>query len=195
MIATKGYLFRWLCSWIARAISSFPVPVSPVIRTGEGLFAIRRIIRWTSMIAGLVPIMPSKYRFSLDNSLRSSEIRIKNPVICPLTRIARVEIFVAMFAIVTLFSNRSFPSMIRFTTADGKICHREEEVISQILSRFAASWLYWRITPWASVRRTGCSQSSIMGIRLESRFAGPRPPEIERIWPPNRFAISVIAFR
>lgn len=59
-MATKGYLLRRLCSWMALAISSFPVPVSPVISTGVGLSAIRRIILWTSEMAGLVPMIPSK---------------------------------------------------------------------------------------------------------------------------------------
>ena len=31
---------RWLCRWMARAMSSFPVPVSPVMSTAESVGAV-----------------------------------------------------------------------------------------------------------------------------------------------------------
>ena len=37
LITTNGPLRYWLCRWIACATSSFPVPLSPVIRTGTSV--------------------------------------------------------------------------------------------------------------------------------------------------------------
>ena len=57
LMAIKGLSNRELFMWIVRAASSFPVPLSPVIRTFRELsltFSINFII---SRILGLVPIM------------------------------------------------------------------------------------------------------------------------------------------
>ena len=59
-MAIKGYLLRPLCSWMARAMSSLPVPVSPVMSTGVGLSAMRLMTFCTGVRAGLEPMIPSK---------------------------------------------------------------------------------------------------------------------------------------
>jgi hypothetical protein len=41
----KGSVRRSLKSWIALAISDFPVPLSPVIKTGRSVFRTRAINR------------------------------------------------------------------------------------------------------------------------------------------------------
>ncbi len=55
MTATKGSLATWEYSWMARATSSLPVPVSPVIRTGASEAAERPICFQIASIAALVP--------------------------------------------------------------------------------------------------------------------------------------------
>ena len=57
--ATNGRSARALPAWIARAASSFPVPVSPVMRTVPAAGAARRISSFTCCIAGLVPTSAS----------------------------------------------------------------------------------------------------------------------------------------
>ena len=57
---TNGLSRRWLLKWIARATSSLPVPLSPVIMTVEGLSAILRMVSNTSTIRPLLPMMFSK---------------------------------------------------------------------------------------------------------------------------------------
>ena len=51
---------RGLRSWMARAISSLPVPVSPTIRTHARDGATRRVVRATSRIAAPEPITPGR---------------------------------------------------------------------------------------------------------------------------------------
>ncbi len=50
---TRGPFARGLAAWIAWAISSFPVPVSPSSRTGASAFAARR----TSSATGRSPLL------------------------------------------------------------------------------------------------------------------------------------------
>ena len=54
---TKGLLARWLFLWIASAMSSLPVPLSPVIRTEALVLAMRWTIVSTSAKALLSPII------------------------------------------------------------------------------------------------------------------------------------------
>ena len=56
----KGRSRRGLKLWIARAISSFPVPVSPKMRTVEPLGATTLICLHKARIAALRPMIPSK---------------------------------------------------------------------------------------------------------------------------------------
>ena len=55
---TNGPLPRGDSSWIALAINSFPVPVSPTSNTEAFDTATRRVMAYTSCIAGAVPIRP-----------------------------------------------------------------------------------------------------------------------------------------
>ena len=57
LIATNGRSARRLLLWIARATSSLPVPLSPVISTVESLGATRPMRRKSARITGLSPIM------------------------------------------------------------------------------------------------------------------------------------------
>jgi len=57
---TKGLSRRKLLKWIARATSSFPVPLSPVTMAVEGLSAILRMVSKTSAMTPLLPMMFSK---------------------------------------------------------------------------------------------------------------------------------------
>ena len=45
---------------MAWASSSFPVPVSPSSNTGESVLALRRAVRLTARLAGLVPMKCEK---------------------------------------------------------------------------------------------------------------------------------------
>ena len=49
---TNGLSRRWLLKWMARATSSLPVPLSPVIMAVAGLSAIFRMVSKTSTIRG-----------------------------------------------------------------------------------------------------------------------------------------------
>ena len=79
---TKGLSRRGLLKWMARATSSLPVPLSPVIITVDGLSAILRMVSKTSTMRALLPMMFSKlcwvssclrrYWFSSRRRLRSS---------------------------------------------------------------------------------------------------------------------------
>ena len=60
LIETKARSCRRLLAWIARAASSLPVPLSPVIRTVESVEATFSIRSKTSCIGRLLPIMFSK---------------------------------------------------------------------------------------------------------------------------------------
>ncbi len=51
----NGPELRALCSWISRATSSLPVPVSPTNSTGAWLAATLAISRRRLWIAGLLP--------------------------------------------------------------------------------------------------------------------------------------------
>ena len=57
---TNGLSRRCPLKWMARATSSLPVPVSPVIMAVAGLSAIFRMVSKTSTICGLLPMMFSK---------------------------------------------------------------------------------------------------------------------------------------
>ena len=54
---TKGCLARWLLIWIASAISSLPVPLSPVINTEALVFAMRAMVFNTSVKPWLRPMI------------------------------------------------------------------------------------------------------------------------------------------
>ena len=108
-----------------RAASSFPVPVSPVIRTGEGLSATRLMIRSMVLAAGLPPMMLPKNPASSSGFPNSPSIRTRRAAGCPSCITGRVVSFVARPPIMACFSNRWFPSVIFFTVAAGKICQRE----------------------------------------------------------------------
>ncbi len=56
--ATSGRDTRALCRWIARAITSLPVPDSPVIRTVASVRAAFPISLKTSRIVGCCPMSP-----------------------------------------------------------------------------------------------------------------------------------------
>jgi hypothetical protein len=60
LILMKGLLARGEWWWSAEAISSLPVPDSPVINTVEGLLATFSMVRNTSSRLGLWPIMPKR---------------------------------------------------------------------------------------------------------------------------------------
>ena len=57
---TRGRSLRGLRSWIARAISSFPVPVSPKMSTVASVGAICSTLRSTARSAGLLPTISTK---------------------------------------------------------------------------------------------------------------------------------------
>jgi hypothetical protein len=59
-----GPLERGLRSWMARAISSLPVPVSPTMRTQAREGATWRVVRTTSRKPALQPIMPGSVKLS-----------------------------------------------------------------------------------------------------------------------------------
>ena len=59
LILRNGPSRRPLIRWIARATSSFPVPVSPVIRTEKGDAAAFSITFRTSSQAGEPPTIPN----------------------------------------------------------------------------------------------------------------------------------------
>ena len=54
---TKGWVLRGLLKWIARAISSLPVPLSPSIRTGRSLTMMRSSWWKTRRMPSLAPTM------------------------------------------------------------------------------------------------------------------------------------------
>ena len=60
LILISGLSRRWLAEWIARAISSLPVPVSPWIKTVASVGATRRTLSSTAVRAGLRPTISSK---------------------------------------------------------------------------------------------------------------------------------------
>ena len=61
--ATKGPALLALLAWIARAISSFPVPLSPCSNTVLSVFATRAIDLYTDTIPGLLPTrLSNRYR-------------------------------------------------------------------------------------------------------------------------------------
>ena len=65
LTATKRRSRRSLAAWMARATSSFPVPVSPSIRTVVGDGATRATSASTSRIAALSPTISSGAAVSL----------------------------------------------------------------------------------------------------------------------------------
>src|SRR5438445_8695744 len=67
---TKAFERRGLRLWIARAISSFPVPVSPEIRTVESVGATVSASLSTRRSTALLPTMSSKFRSVLISSRR-----------------------------------------------------------------------------------------------------------------------------
>ena len=70
LILTIFWSFRWLLKWIALAMSSFPVPVSPVTRTVLFVTAIVSTSWNMSCIGWLFPMMLSKRYFSFSWVLR-----------------------------------------------------------------------------------------------------------------------------
>ena len=59
LIGTKGASRRELRRWMARAMSSLPVPLSPWTRTVASVLATRWMIRKISRIARVLPRMAS----------------------------------------------------------------------------------------------------------------------------------------
>ena len=66
----NGLSARLLVEWTARAISSFPVPVSPVMSTEASVGATRRTSSSTAQSAGLLPMIASKLWVALISSWR-----------------------------------------------------------------------------------------------------------------------------
>ena len=64
----NGLSARLLVEWMARAISSFPVPVSPVMSTEASVGATRRTSSSTADSAGLLPMIASKLWVALISS-------------------------------------------------------------------------------------------------------------------------------
>ena len=60
LIATKGPSRRELRVWMARAISSLPVPLSPSMRTVASVFATRCTTAKISRMRGVLPMISSK---------------------------------------------------------------------------------------------------------------------------------------
>ena len=60
LMATKGAFLRGLLAWMARAISSLPVPLSPSMRTVASVLATRLMTVKISRILGVVPRMSRK---------------------------------------------------------------------------------------------------------------------------------------
>jgi hypothetical protein len=70
--ATKGSAARALALWMERAATSFPLPLSPVIRTGTLLAATRPMVLKTSSSAALLPTSRSPGLLRVPTSRRSS---------------------------------------------------------------------------------------------------------------------------
>ena len=68
---TKGLSARLLCRWMARAMSSLPVPLSPVMRTRPPVGATFAMICFTSRMAALSPNSSSS-SFERSATLRES---------------------------------------------------------------------------------------------------------------------------
>ena len=64
LIRMNGLSRRELPSWSAVAMSSFPVPLSPVMRTVEGVSATLSMIRSTSCIWGDSPTSAGRPRLA-----------------------------------------------------------------------------------------------------------------------------------
>ncbi len=58
LIGINGPFLRKLASWMARATSSLPVPLSPVIKIGTSETATFRIVAKTACISGHCPSIP-----------------------------------------------------------------------------------------------------------------------------------------
>ncbi len=72
LVAMKGWFRRWLWWWIARATTSLPVPVSPIINTVALVGATVLMSSNIFNIFGLLAMIPSKRYFS--STFRRSEI-------------------------------------------------------------------------------------------------------------------------
>ncbi len=59
LMPTNGLLPRGPALWRARATTSLPVPLSPVMRTGTSVSFTRSMSAYTRRIASLVPTRPS----------------------------------------------------------------------------------------------------------------------------------------
>ena len=70
LILISGLSLRLLAEWMARAISSLPVPVSPVISTEASVGATLRTLSSTPWRAGLWPMSSSKLWAALISSSR-----------------------------------------------------------------------------------------------------------------------------
>ena len=73
LMTTNGPLARLLRRWISRAMSSLPVPVSPVMSTEMSVVATFCSLRKTSIIDGQAPmISPKRLSFSSATSFSLS---------------------------------------------------------------------------------------------------------------------------
>ena len=64
LITTKGAFIRALFSWSARAMSSFPDPLSPITSTGASIRAVFATFLYMSTILGVAPMISVFGRFS-----------------------------------------------------------------------------------------------------------------------------------
>ena len=85
--------------------------------------------------------------------------------------------------------------MMRLTTECANNCQSDVVEMSHTRKRFAASWLYCKITPCASVSSIGWLHSSIAAVMFASRLIGFAPPSCEMRRLPIMFASSVMAFK
>ncbi len=70
LIETNFFSLRMEVKWIARAISSLPVPLSPVISTVEVTLPMRSIVRKISCIREPLPMMLAKVYLAASSCLR-----------------------------------------------------------------------------------------------------------------------------
>ena len=137
---------------MARATSSFPVPVSPVIRTGVGLSAtFNQPVDCFNLRA--LADNSSKNPDSASGSDSSGKPDEKSADLLSVrdgprrdlsSHVSNRHVFLEQVSAVHDF----------LTTASGKVCQRDELVLLQNLRKLEAIWLYCKITPWGSVRST-----------------------------------------
>lgn len=111
LIATKGSALRPLSIWIALAITSFPVPVSPVISTGKSVRAIRRP---SSLICRIFGSLPLKFSNPFSFFIRSPYSCLTVSVSTSSGDTADNFLFISASIYVHLLHCRILSSIIRF---------------------------------------------------------------------------------